>query len=169
MKSLIAAVLICLTAATAQATPATPESIEAMLKASNAQGLLESVRGQMDGYMQQIMHQATQGKEVTPQRQAILDRLAKEMGDIAGEALDWNTMKPLYMRIYAESFTKEEIEGIVKFYKSPAGKAMIDKMPMVMKSLMGEMQTYMQPMLEKMKAAQQRALNDLKATEATSP
>jgi uncharacterized protein len=168
MKRLVSATLLCLAfAGAAHATPATEASIEEMLKASNAKGLMESVRSQMDGYMKQVMHQATEGKAVTPERQAILDRLGTEMGQIAGSALDWDKMKPMYVRIYSESFTKEEIDGIVKFYKSPAGKAMIDKMPLVMKSLMGEMQGFMKPMMEQMKAAQQRAMDDLKALDST--
>jgi len=33
-------------------------------------------------------------------------------------------------------FSEEEIDGIISFYKSPAGKAMIEKSPLLMQRVM---------------------------------
>ena len=61
-------------------------------------------------------------------------------------------LKPMFVQIYAELFTEEEINGIVSFYKSPAGKAMIEKMPQMMQRMMPMMQKLMgdlQPEIKK--------------------
>jgi hypothetical protein len=63
--------------------------------------------------------------------QAVQDATA-QMLDLIG----WDSMKADYARIYAESFTDEELDGIVAFYRSPAGKSMMSKMPVLMEKAM---------------------------------
>jgi hypothetical protein len=45
-------------------------------------------------------------------------------------------MRPLYIDLYDETFTDQEIDGILVFYESTAGKAMIDKQPLIMTKVM---------------------------------
>jgi uncharacterized protein len=45
-------------------------------------------------------------------------------------------MRPLYVDLYAETFTDQEIDGMLAFYESTAGKAMIDKQPLIMSKVM---------------------------------
>jgi hypothetical protein len=70
----------------------------------------------------------------------------------------------MYMRVYHESFTQSEIDGIIKFYKTPAGKAMINKLPLVMQNVMNEMQEMIKPMQSKMMQIQREAIEQIKAT-----
>jgi hypothetical protein len=122
------------------------------------------MKGQVGGYIKNSMQQATQGKPVTPQRQAILDHMAQQMSDLVAETLNWDSLKPMYMRVYHESFTQSEIDGIIKFYKTPAGKAMINKLPLVMQNVMSEMQEMIKPMQSKMMQIQREAIEQIKAT-----
>ena len=41
-------------------------------------------------------------------------------------------VKPSFVKLYGETYTEEEIGSIVEFFKSPAGKAMIEKSPQLM-------------------------------------
>jgi hypothetical protein len=43
-----------------------------------------------------------------------------------------NQAKPAIAKIYSDIYTEEEIDAILGFYKSPAGKAFLEKMPEVM-------------------------------------
>jgi len=52
--------------------------------------------------------------------------------------------------IYRKSFSQSEIDGMLKFYKTPAGKAVIAKMPVVMQNTMQVMQGEMAEMVPKM-------------------
>ena len=51
--------------------------------------------------------------------------------------------------IYRKSFSQSEMDGMLKFYKSPAGKAVIAKMPVVMQNTMQVMQGEMAEMMPK--------------------
>jgi hypothetical protein len=125
---------------------------------------MDNIKQQMGGFMRNAMQQATQGKALTPERQAILDHMSQQMSDLMTETLNWDTLKPMYMRVYHESFTQSEIDGIIKFYKTPAGKAMINKMPVVMQNVMTEMQGIIKPMQQKMMQIQHETADKIKAT-----
>ena len=40
------------------------------------------------------------------------------------EEMTWDRLHPLYVRIYQESFTQEEIDGLIVFYESPASRSL---------------------------------------------
>jgi hypothetical protein len=70
----------------------------------------------------------------------------------------------MYMRVYHDSFTQSEIDGIIRFYKTPAGKAMVNKVPVVMQNVMHEMQAMIKPMQQKMIEIQRQAAQQIEAT-----
>ncbi len=49
--------------------------------------------------------------------------------DAISTRVSWDKMKPAYTKLYADAFTEQEIDGILAFYKSPPGQAMLTKMP----------------------------------------
>lgn len=63
-------------------------------------------------------------------------QLTDKLMDLIKSRMSWDSLKPEYERIYMETFNEQELEGIVSFYKSPAGKAMISKMPQLMQKAM---------------------------------
>lgn len=58
------------------------------------------------------------------QTDSMMDRMAKE--------LTWDNLKEDYITIYAETFTEEELKGLIAFYTSPIGKAFQEKQPALM-------------------------------------
>jgi uncharacterized protein len=143
--------------------PPTEASIKQMLEVMQAHKMLESVEAQMVTFMKQTMGQATQGQPITPQIQKDIDRRQTEMLSMFHEFLNWEKLEPMYVRVYQKSFTQGELTGIVDFYKTPAGQAMIAKMPVVMQNTMGEMQQMMQPVMLKVRQQQQEVLAEIKA------
>ena len=71
------------------------------------------------------------------------------------ELLDWKKLEPMYVRIYQKTFTQQELDGMLAFYKTPAGAAVIAKMPAIMQNTMDEMQGMMGPVMEKVQRLQQ--------------
>ena len=49
-------------------------------------------------------------------------------------------VKPAMIKAYMDVFTEDEIDGILGFYQSPAGRAMLQKSPQVMIRMMGATQ-----------------------------
>ena len=56
-----------------------------------------------------------------------------------------------------------EIDGMIAFYKTPAGQAVIKKMPALMQQIMAEMPAMMGPLMQKMQPLAQQLAADLKA------
>jgi uncharacterized protein len=63
--------------------------------------------------------------EVKDQAQQIQDKMAQAVAD----HLNWDKLKPAFLKLYTDAFTEEELDGMIAFYKSAAGKAVLAKMP----------------------------------------
>lgn len=50
--------------------------------------------------------------------------------------MNWDNVKQDYISVYVDTFTEQELKGIIGFYKSPAGKAFVKKSPEMMKRSM---------------------------------
>ncbi len=118
----------------------------------------------MDHLMQQIMDQsAAQGEKIAtnifgnaPMSDAdrkILTDFENKMQALLKDQLAWDKMKPAYLDLYAATYSEEDIDGILGFYKSTAGQHMVEKTPTLYSAsqqiVMGRMQT-IQPQLQQM-------------------
>jgi hypothetical protein len=155
-------ILVSAGAAAANNAPASDASIRQMLELTNARQIIEGVKGQMGAMMNTAMQNATRGQTLTPERQAVIDRMSAKMSAVASDMLTWDALLPIYLRTYRDSFTQDEIDGVIKFYKSAAGQAYVKKLPLVMQNVMREMQGVMKPAQEKMMAIQRETMQELK-------
>jgi len=141
----------------------TDASIKQLLEVAQTHKLVDSVIAQMNSLMLQAIAQATKGQQVSPKIQKDIDRRRDETVSLMKELLDWKKLEPMYVRIYQKSFTQPEVDGMIAFYKTPAGQAVIGKMPAVMQSSIDEMQQLMGPVMEKIQRTQQDVAAELKA------
>ena len=138
-------------------------SIKQLLEVAQARKLVDSVMAQMDTLMLQTIQQATQGKEVPPKVQKEIDQQQAEVTRLMKELLDWSKLEPMYVRIYQKTFSQPEVDGMIAFYQTPAGRAVIAKMPAAMQNTMDEMQQMMLPVMQKMQRMQQDVATEMKA------
>ena len=93
---------------------------------------LEQLQKQMmDGMLTQmntITKQMASGK-ISAEQQAKLDQFQQKVFALIEAQISWKEMQPVYVDLYAKTFTDDELDGILVFYKSPAGAAMISKLP----------------------------------------
>jgi hypothetical protein len=143
--------------------PPTEASIKQLLDAAQTRKLVDSVMKQMDLLMLQAIAQATKGQPVSEKMQNDIDRRRNEMISLMKELLDWKKLEPIYVRIYQKSFTQAEVDGMIAFYKTPAGQAMVNKMPAVMQNSIDEVQQLMGPVMEKIQQTQQDVAAALKS------
>lgn len=61
--------------------------------------------------------------------QAIATELDRVLVPLMNQEMSWDKLKPRLEAVYDETFSEQEISGILDFYHSPTGKAMLDKMP----------------------------------------
>ena len=135
--------------------PPTEASVKQLLEVAQTHKLVDSVMKQMDILLLQAIAQATKGQQVSEKIQNDIDQHRSEMASLMKELLDWKKLEPIYVRIYQKSFTQAEVDGMIAFYKTPAGQAMIGKMPAVMQNSIDEMQQLMGPVMEKIQRTQQ--------------
>jgi hypothetical protein len=143
-----ALLLACATAFAADPKPS-DDSIKQLFEVMNARKLVDDSVAQVDGYLKSMMEQSLKGKTLTAEEQRLLQKYEVELGRIAKEELTWERYEPIMTRVYQKSFTQEEIDGLVAFYRTPVGKALRDKMPLVMRNVMAEIQPIMNRLMEK--------------------
>jgi uncharacterized protein len=146
-------------------TPSAPPSeasVKQLLDVSQARKLVDSVMAQMDMLMQQSIAAATKGQTIPPKVQKDIDQRRSEMLAMMKDLLEWNKLEALYVRVYQKSFSQQEVDGMIAFYKTPAGQAVIGKMPGAMQNTMDEMQQMMAPVMQKMQKMQQDVVAEMK-------
>ena len=143
--------------------PPSEASIKQLLEVAQARKLVDSVMTQMDNLMQQSIAQATQGQKIPPKVEKEIDKQRAEMTATMKDLLDWKKLEPLYVRVYQKTFSQQEVDGMLAFYKTPPGQAVIAKMPAVMQQTIEEMQQMMGPVIQRIQKMQQDVVTEMKA------
>ena len=71
------------------------------------------------------------GPNPTPEQKAKIGDFKKQVAQMIDAKLGWPAMKPELTDVYMKAFTDEQLDAIIAFYKTPAGAALLDKMPAV--------------------------------------
>jgi hypothetical protein len=123
---------ILLTTSLASAQGLSKEAkIESLLELTNGQATMNRVFEQMKA----AAAPAIPGS-ATPEQRAKAQELQSKILDLMKTRMSWEKVRPAYVKAYSETFSEKEIDGILAFYESPAGRAMQAKMPMFMSRIM---------------------------------
>lgn len=163
----LAALSLLFFSATAMASPARDSTISELLKVTNARKLINSMRGQVDSLMDRSIQASLDGKQPNEKQKAAIEKMKKRTIALLNDELAWQRFKPMTVRLYKETFTEEELQGMLKFYKSPAGQALINKMPTLLRKTMMEVQKMTADMAPKMNQIEQDFEKDMEAASST--
>jgi hypothetical protein len=155
--------LLVLTSTTAFAAPASDGTIKELLTVTRASKLLDGMRNHFDSLMSNEIQQALQGKKPSAQEQQAITNMKNRMVAVMQDELTWDKLEPLYLRLYKETFSEEELAGMLDFYKTPAGQAVIEKLPALMQKTMIEMQHVVGNAMPKMQKIQEEFVAEMKA------
>lgn len=140
---------------------------EELLKVSNADQMMKQVFDQMRAQVKAI-EAAQAGKTDIP---ADARKASEEIGDrimaLTEERL--GKMQIMLVQVYADTYTEEEIDGILGFYKSPAGQAMLRKMPVLMQRSMALGQQLMGDLMPEIQKMTQETQEKLKHNTPPAP
>lgn len=64
------------------------------------------------------------------------EETSRKTMELMNKELNWDKLKDQFINLYAESFSAEELEALIKFYDSPAGAKLVDKQPEVQQKAM---------------------------------
>jgi len=143
VKKTLLALTFALIAPIAMANPPSDESIRELMTITETRELMEGAMAQADQMMRATMEQTMQGKEISAEDRKVLDEMRTDMIAVLDEALGWDAMEPLFIDVYQRSLSQSEVDAMLEFYRSDAGKAVIAKMPLIMQNTMGVMQQRM--------------------------
>jgi uncharacterized protein len=166
---LMVAACLALSAAAALAAPPSDADIERLLKASRAESMLGAILPQMEEMQRQQFEQITSGKDLSAEQKAEVQRIQSRTNEIVRKALAWEEMRPLYIDVYKQTFSAEDVRAMAKFYESPAGKNLLDKTPLLMQNLMGAIQKKVIPMMEELQTELKESTKEAPAPEVTAP
>ena len=147
------------------AVPApTAASVKELITLTESRKLVDEVPGQVESAMQSAMQEAFGSEDLTPPQQKIVDDMGAKATALFKQEMGWGVLEPLFIAVYTKTFTQPEIDGMIAFYKSEAGHAVIAKMPLVMQNTMELVQERMMTLEPKLQQLQQDALEQLQAT-----
>jgi uncharacterized protein len=93
-----------------------------------------------------------------------MEPMQEEMIDLLEHELSWEATKAEYAEIYASTFTAEEIAGLITFYQSPLGRALLLKTPDLTVKTMEITQRRMANVLPKIRELVRKHTQDTKQT-----
>lgn len=79
--------------------------------------------------VQQITESMPGADTATPEQKKQITDFQQRVMDTVNQNIGWKALKPDFINLYASTYTEEELDGIVAFYKSPIGQKMIEKTP----------------------------------------
>lgn len=129
------------------AAPPSDGDINRLLAASRAQTMLDSMLPQMEAMQRQQFAQMASQHSLTPEQTAQMQKIEQRTSQTLRQALAWSQLRPMYVDLYKQSFSKDDILAMAEFYESSAGQSLLDKTPALMQNLMQAIQQRMQPML----------------------
>lgn len=156
MKLITRAVLILLlfTPLFAHADPASKQAkIEELMQLTHTDRLMSQMLEQMTVRMKANADQRAASLHFTPEQKSAYDDFQQKLNQLLASYLAWDKMKPVMIQVYSETYTDEELDGILNFYRSPAGQAMVAKSPELMSKTMTEMTQQMstlQPQIQQL-------------------
>ena len=144
MKPIRAAALVVLATGLVWAQPPAGKEaqIDQLLSAMNADSTINQIFEQV-----KAMTASQLPAGATPEQAARAQEIQSRILDLVKSRIGWEKMRPQYVKMYSETFSEEEISAMLAFYQSPAGRAMLQKMPMIIRKSMEIAQTQMEDLL----------------------
>lgn len=107
----------------------------------------------------------TVGPTPTPQSKVQLADFEKKASQMIDAQVGWNAMQPAITDFYAKTFTEQEMDVIIAFFKTPASTAFLDKMP----TINAQVDQLAQSKLAILKPQINRSFDDFRKSQAPPP
>jgi hypothetical protein len=171
--------LACLSMAAAaqEATPQAPDPakdalIEEMMSLTHQDRMMVQFLQQYKeafskGMEESLRSQLKKNNQDPAQYETAMHNFEDQMFNLVADRMSWDKLKPKFIAIYEETFSKQEQADIVAFYKTPSGQSLLQKTPGLMakgsqvgqaqmSSALGEIQRISATFIEDVQKAQKQ-------------
>ncbi|HEY0162005.1 MAG TPA: DUF2059 domain-containing protein [Edaphobacter sp.] len=164
------AVLAFTPAAYAQtaAAPATQDAhhtkAEELIRITHVDQITNQLTGQITARMKASAEQQNARHAFTPEQQKLVNDYIDQVQTLTQSAVTFDKLKPSIVQAYADTYTDPELDGIIAFYRSAAGQAMIAKSPQLSNKTIQIVQNQMttiQPQLQQVNEDFGRKMREL--------
>ena len=160
------ALTLCL-ASTAPAVHADDASrrakVEEMLQITKAGPALEEQIKNLQTRVNDLAKQQFGQGALSPEQTKLKDEYLQQVQSTVTDQIGWEKIRPSVVQIYMDSFTEPELDGIIAFYKTAPGQALITKTPDVLGKTNTTVTTRIKEMQPKLQELTQSYANKLKA------
>lgn len=156
--------LLCGSLVRAAEAPPSDASIKQLLAVMQVRKSLDALGAQIDTIMKNAMEQVTKGQPVPPEAQKSFDKCRADVVTVMKEQFTWDKMEPMYIRIYQQTFTQDEVNGMIAFYQTATGQSVVSKLPLVMQNSMNETMKMMGPMMQRIQQMQKEVVTEMQAS-----
>lgn len=79
--------------------------------------------------VQQMFAQRFAESNVPQSEKAVLETYQAQANTALEQAVGWDKLKPDMVKLYTSNFNEQEMKELIRFYESPLGKKVLEKMP----------------------------------------
>ena len=131
---------------------------EELIHFSKPDKTLKQVWVQIRSMLEQQYHQIGAPEDLRP----IFKKYNDKMFKVLEEELSYKNNKDAIIKIYVNTYTESELRAISNFYKTPAGKALLEKTPKIIQASMALNQKKMPHILQKINSIKAEMMEELK-------
>lgn len=136
--------------------------VEELVRLTKVSDLMDQMTNQMTTRMRASAAQQSASHNFTPAQQKLINDYIDQIQAITRSAVSWEKIKPAIFQVYTDTYTDQELDGIIAFYHTPAGQAMIAKSPQLMTKTAQLVQTQMSEVQPQMLQANQELSRKMK-------
>ena len=129
-----------------------------LLEVANTQEMLD----QMMSSISDMMEQQFKALKLPPGGEEAAAAFQREIIDWFSEFFVWEQMRDLYVDIYVDVFTEDELKELIRFYQSPLGQKVLKKMPELMQKSIEKTQALLQSKMPEFQKRLQKTISELK-------
>jgi hypothetical protein len=137
---------------------------EQLIQLTKTESVMEQQLGALRDRVNELATQQIGPGTQSPEQKTLTDAYLKQVHGVTEDEVGWTKLRPIIVQVYAESFTDSDLDGIIAFYKSPAGQAMIAKTPELSGKTMSLVQDRIKEMQPKLAQMTEDYQTKMKAT-----
>jgi hypothetical protein len=173
MKFILTLILSSLVACNCYAAPPTRESVEKLTTLSMPDDMFIGMQKHMETATEKVLEQSLSRTNLAAMAPEIVASLKLKMTANIDSKFNLKNFRELFCRAYSEIYSQEEVNGLIAFFESPAGKAYLAKKSLFTEKLSQIIQEQMGPVNQKMaqdiQVALEKAETDITKNAANHP
>lgn len=166
MNRLLILNLACVSAALplrAQQPAPTSESVESLLQLMKFPQAVDAILPEMENACKKALS-ASQGGKMTVDQQKLADKLTENMVAEFRSDINWEKLKSIPIKVFTDGFTREELDVLVAFFKTPEGPMVLKKFDAADKKVAGEMERQLAPFFKRLNTMIEDAISKVTAS-----